>query len=189
MGDLQERRNPSGYLPKAPTDRAMTLERSIARLFRLDDETWRRHANPWSAVLRNTALPLLVLASWSRLWLGWWALVSVVGALLCAEPGSTRGYSRRPGPSTTGRRRASSASASGSTGTRCRSRSTTARFPTSSRRSAASARSSSSGGVSVFEPWPTLFGAALVYLGKLWFLDRMVWLCRDMRDTVAMERQ
>lgn len=41
----------------------------------------------------------------------------------------------------------------------------------------------------MFEPWPTLFGAALVYLGKLWFLDRMVWLCRDMRDTVAMERQ
>jgi hypothetical protein len=28
--------------------------------------------------------------------------------------------------------------------------------------------------------WPTLFGAALVYCGKLWFLDRMVWLYADM---------
>jgi hypothetical protein len=30
--------------------------------------------------------------------------------------------------------------------------------------------------------WPVLFGSALVYLGKLWFLDRMVWLYEDMKD-------
>jgi hypothetical protein len=30
--------------------------------------------------------------------------------------------------------------------------------------------------------WPTLFGAMLVYAGKLWFLDRMVWLYEDMKD-------
>lgn len=28
--------------------------------------------------------------------------------------------------------------------------------------------------------WLTLFGATLVYAGKLWFLDRMVWLYEDM---------
>lgn len=38
-------------------------------------------------------------------------------------------------------------------------------------------------GVLALEIRPTLFGAALVYLGKLWFLDHMVWLWRDMRDT------
>ncbi|NMB79453.1 MAG: hypothetical protein GYA23_10220, partial [Methanomicrobiales archaeon] len=52
----------------------MTLERKIAGAFALDDETWRRHANPWSVLLRNTVLPLLVLAFWSRLWLCWYAL-------------------------------------------------------------------------------------------------------------------
>lgn len=30
--------------------------------------------------------------------------------------------------------------------------------------------------------WITLFGAALTYAGKLWFLDRMVWLYEDMKD-------
>ena len=28
--------------------------------------------------------------------------------------------------------------------------------------------------------WPTLLGSVLVYCGKLWFLDRMVWLYEDM---------
>jgi hypothetical protein len=30
-------------------------------------------------------------------------------------------------------------------------------------------------------PGWTLFGTALVMLGKLWFCDRMVWLYRDAR--------
>jgi hypothetical protein len=36
-------------------------------------------------------------------------------------------------------------------------------------------------GVVLLELWPTLLGAALVYAGKLWFLDRMVWLYQDAR--------
>ena len=60
----------------------MTLERTIARLFRMDDATWMRHANPWSGILRLTALPVLIIAFWSRLWLGWWAVIPVAIALL-----------------------------------------------------------------------------------------------------------
>ena len=37
-------------------------------------------------------------------------------------------------------------------------------------------------GVLLFDIWPTVFGMALVYYGKLWFLDRMVWLWEDMKD-------
>lgn len=33
-----------------------------------------------------------------------------------------------------------------------------------------------------FAIWYVLFGAVLVYCGKLWFLDRMVWLFEDMKD-------
>ena len=36
-------------------------------------------------------------------------------------------------------------------------------------------------GVVAREPGWTLFGAALVMLGKLWFCDRMVWLYQDAR--------
>ena len=35
-------------------------------------------------------------------------------------------------------------------------------------------------GVVRLSVWPTLLGAVLVYAGKLWFLDRMVWLYEDM---------
>jgi len=31
-------------------------------------------------------------------------------------------------------------------------------------------------GVATIAIWPTILGVALVYLGKLWFIDRMVWL-------------
>ncbi|MBS8226546.1 hypothetical protein DYI42_09930 [Vannielia litorea] len=48
----------------------------------MDDATWRRHANPWSGWSRMfTTLPLLALAIWSRVWLGWGALVPVALAL------------------------------------------------------------------------------------------------------------
>jgi hypothetical protein len=39
------------------------------------DETWRRHANPWSVWTRFAAIPPLILAIWSRTWIGWWCLV------------------------------------------------------------------------------------------------------------------
>jgi Family of unknown function (DUF6653) len=35
----------------------MTIERIIAQMFRMDDATWLRHANPLSVILRFTVLP------------------------------------------------------------------------------------------------------------------------------------
>lgn len=60
----------------------MTLERRIASVFHMDEETWMRHANPWSVWTRTTALPLLILAVWSRVWIGWWALLPIAAAVL-----------------------------------------------------------------------------------------------------------
>lgn len=37
-------------------------------------------------------------------------------------------------------------------------------------------------GLYYLDLWPTFFGGALVYAGKVWFLDRMVWLYEDMKD-------
>ena len=48
----------------------MTVERKIASAFRLNDKNWMKHANPWSVWTRYSVLPLIVLAFWSRVWIG-----------------------------------------------------------------------------------------------------------------------
>lgn len=48
------------------------------KLMSMNDETWARHANPWSVYTRASCLPLIALAIWSRVWLGWWALVPLI---------------------------------------------------------------------------------------------------------------
>lgn len=53
----------------------MNVADGIARLFTMDDLSWRRHANPWSVWTRLAAVPLSVAAGWSRVWIGWWFLL------------------------------------------------------------------------------------------------------------------
>ena len=52
------------------------------------NEFWRRHANPWSVWTRFAAIPAVIMAVWSRSWLGWWALlpVAVVVVWLVINP-------------------------------------------------------------------------------------------------------
>lgn len=45
-------------------------------------EMWRRHANPWSVWTRFAAIPAFCLAVWSRVELGWFALVPVALVVL-----------------------------------------------------------------------------------------------------------
>src|SRR5215510_2251159 len=54
----------------------------IANTFRMTDEAWRRHANPWSVYTRFAAIPAMILAIWSRVWIGWWALVPVAVVII-----------------------------------------------------------------------------------------------------------
>jgi hypothetical protein len=37
-------------------------------------------------------------------------------------------------------------------------------------------------GLYYFHCWATCFGIIIIYAGKLWFLDRMVWLYEDMKS-------
>jgi len=34
----------------------------------------------------------------------------------------------------------------------------------------------------MLEPFSTVAGCCVSYLGKLWYVDRMVWLFEDLRD-------
>lgn len=53
----------------------MDVADRVAKTFGMTDEAWQRHANPWSVWTRFAAIPLILLAIWSRTWIGWWSLV------------------------------------------------------------------------------------------------------------------
>jgi hypothetical protein len=72
----------------------------VARVFGLSGESWMRHANPVSVWTRFSVLPLLVLAIWSRDWIGMWFLIPLglslvwlfVNPMLFSPPASTRNW-------------------------------------------------------------------------------------------------
>jgi hypothetical protein len=158
----------------------VTLERRIARAFAMDDAAWARHANPWSGWTRLTALPALVLAAWSRVWIGWWALLPVALALawiwlnprLFPPPRRWDGWMTR-----------------GVLGERLWLARDRVPVPERHRRvpsllglGGAAGLACTIWGVAVLEPWPVLLGLTVAYLSKLWFIDRMVWLHHDMKE-------
>ncbi len=60
----------------------MDIAKLTERFLGMDDATWAKHANPWSGWSRMSILPLLGLAIWSRVWLGWGALWLVLAILI-----------------------------------------------------------------------------------------------------------
>ncbi|MCP4303439.1 MAG: hypothetical protein GY788_00860, partial [bacterium] len=61
----------------------------IASLFGMSDEVWARHASGWSVWTRLASFPLLLVAIWSRVWVGWgWAaaLIAIVVVWLWLNP-------------------------------------------------------------------------------------------------------
>ncbi len=153
---------------------------AIATLFRMDDHTWQGHANPWCFWTRLTVAPLLLLAIWSRVWLGWWSLVPIAIALLWnwynarlfAPPKSTNNWASKSvlGERVWINRQQVPIPAHHRT------------FPQFLTGLAAIGSS-----VAIYGLWAlnlplTLLGLLLIYVGKLWFLDRMVWLYEDMQQ-------
>ncbi|MEP0911521.1 hypothetical protein NDI45_11410 [Leptolyngbya sp. GB1-A1] len=158
----------------------MTVERKIANTFHMDEETWARHANPWSVWTRFTVLPILILVIWSRVWLGWWSLVPIAIALfwmwinprIFAKPQSTNHWASKS-----------------VLGERVWLNRDTVPVPEHHQRVPNVLSLVSVIGMAVviwglvtLDGCLTLLGCALVYLSKLWFLDRMVWLYEDMRQ-------
>jgi len=160
-----------------------TAESLIARLFRMSEETWARHANPWSVYTRTTALPLLTLAIWSRQWFNWWCLVGVGAALvwiwfnprIFRRPHATDNWASK-----------------GVFGERVWLARKTLPVP-DHHRVMPHILSAGSGigllflvwGLWRLELWAALAGNVVVIASKLWFLDRMVWIYEDMKDADA----
>ncbi len=156
------------------------MYKASTKLMSMSEEVWWRHANPWSGWTRVATVPFLVVAFWSRDWLGIYFLIPVAVILLWAwlnprvfpKPVSTDHWmskgvfgekiftSRKKGKTEVPQRHVIAANL------------TTA--------------ISIIGvlilvyGLYALEVWPTLLGTALAVLGKMWFVDRMVWLYEDM---------
>ncbi len=157
-----------------------TLEARIAKLFLMSDETWERHANPWSVWTRFTALPVLIAAIWSRTWVGPWAWGLTALAILWIwvnprifpKPASTDNWASKA-----------------VLGERVWINRKEIPVP-EHHRLAPNLLSGLSGlglpflvwGLLQLRMWPTVMGTILIYAGKVWFLDRMVWLYEDMTD-------
>lgn len=160
----------------------MQAGKKIAQFFNLNEDNWRRHSNPWSVWTRNLSLPLLILAFWSRIWIGWYCLIPIALAILWTwinprmfpAPKSTKNWASRA-----------------VLGERVWLRRKEIPIPLP-HRSMPHILSAVAGigsllvitGVYLLHIWPTILGCTLVYAGKLWFLDRMVWLYLDMKDNI-----
>lgn len=159
----------------------MDVYRFAERLMLMDEKTWQRHAHPisiWSRVF--LALPLLVLAVWSRAWIGDWWLIALAGAVgfiwlnprMAPVPVHTDNWG-----------------AKAVFGERIWLNRKNVPIPAHHRLVPHLLSILSALGIPLLlwglyalAIWPTLFGSMVIYLGKLWFVDRMVWLYEDMRD-------
>ncbi len=158
----------------------MTLEKRIAKIFKLDGDNWLKHANPWSIWTRFATLPFLMVAIWSRVWFGWYCLIPIIiliiwlliNPTLFKKPTSLDNWG---------------------------SKSVLGEKYWSNRKENPVAKhhhrpvliltiiQTLSGvvlmvGLWKLDPFLTVLGAICVYLSKMWFLDRMVWIHSEMQE-------
>ncbi|EBA17201.1 hypothetical protein RSK20926_09527 [Roseobacter sp. SK209-2-6] len=157
---------------------------AMQRLMQMDEVSGQRHASPWSVYSRMTILPLLTLALLSRHWLGWGALVPVAMVVLWTW-WNPRAF-RAPTDRTTW-------ASEGTFGERVLLNRKQIAIPAHHRAWARGlALASALGlppwiyGVLTYNSGYILLGLCLLVGGKLWFVDRMVWLYRDMKPATAV---
>ncbi|ADK86401.1 conserved hypothetical protein [Desulfarculus baarsii DSM 2075] len=164
----------------------MDIGRLSERLMGMSEETWRRHANPWSGWTRLASYPLIFLAVWSNVWIGWYCLAPIAALAvwiwlnprLFPRPKSTKSWMSR-----------------GVLGERVWINRWQEPIPPEHEKMAniLSAIALAGVAVSVYGFWARDFWAAfmgwnLAVAAKMWFVDRMVWLFEDMKDKNAAYR-
>ncbi len=159
----------------------MSIFHSMESCFQMSDDVWARHANPWSVWTRYPCVPLFALAIWSRVWLGWYSLIPISLVLLWtwlnprffSKPKSTKHWASKA-----------------VMGERIWLQHPKAEIPTHHLTAIkyingplAISFVMAVYGLIALDPYLTVIGTVLTLIFKTWFLDRMVWLHQDLKDT------
>lgn len=163
-----------------------TTNDAFKKRFSLSAATWKRHANPWSVYTGFLTTPFLGLAVWSREWIGLWFLVPLALAIawilisprLFPAPKSTDNWASKSvfGERILGRQKS---------------------MPVPLHHATATTIIGVIGAVGALQfgyglfasDWFVLsYGLVIMFLARVWFLDRLVWLYEDMMHTSAEYR-
>ena len=155
-------------------------EKSMA----MSDEVWKRHANPWSVYSRFSALPIISLGFWSRDWIGIYCIIPVLLSFLWVwlnprlfkAPDKTNNWASM-----------------GTFGERIFLNRKNERIPEHHLRACQTLQILSAMGLPIFiyglyalDFWVLFLGNFWIMVFKAWFVDRMVWVYLDMKDTNSL---
>lgn len=161
----------------------MDLTRFTERLMAMDDESWQRHSNPWSVYTRFSILPLMSVAFYSREWIGYYSLIPIflsfiwiwLNPRLFNAPTQTHNWASM-----------------GTFGERIYLARHTQTIPQHHLKAAYWLQVLSAIGLPIFiyalyslNIWALILGNMWIMVFKAWFVDRMVWLYLDMKDSQA----
>lgn len=157
------------------------------RIMAMNATVWARHANPWSGWSRVSILPLLAVAVWSRVWIGWWALLPI-GAVLIWTWLNPRLF---PTPAST-----DNWMSMGVLGERIwllRGKDSALAHHVPVVRALTIATATGAVllvvGLAALNLSLTMTGIAIAMLSKLWLLDRMVWVYSEIEEDHSLLHQ
>ena len=156
----------------------MAIEKKIAKVFKLEGDSWEKHTNPWSIWTRFATMPFLIIAFWSRVWIGWYCLIPItvivfwliINPTLFKKPTNTNNWGAK---AVLGERYWSERK----------------RTPVPKHHHIVviilTALQSIGGIMLIIGLYKlsislTIIGAVIIYMSKMWFLDRMIWIYEDM---------
>ena len=165
----------------------MAFDKVVSKLFLPDDDSWLKHANPWSIWTRFATLPFLVFSLWSRVWIGWYCVIPFIILVFWIWINPTL-FSKPKAFSSWGSKAV--------LGERIFMKRSESPIPNGHLKliTILNVLQTLACTVLIYGLWVldvslTLHGMAYVYLTKMWFLDRMVWLYESSQSVDQTSRK
>ena len=153
--------------------------KSIQKVFHMTDEVWDKHSNPWSVWTRFASLPFLIAAFWSIHYIGKYSLIPILLAMiwlwlnprLFSKPSSQESWASKAvlGEKVWINHKDSNLKEK---------HSFVIKFTSSL---AFLGLVFLIRGIIIEDITMTILSTIILYTGKMWFLDRMVWVYEDYR--------
>jgi len=163
----------------------MDVYSGAERLMGMDEESWRRHANPLSVITRIPILPLMLVAIYSRRYIGIFSLIPILllvgwtwyNPRAFKEPADLNNWASKV-----------------VLGERLFLARHSMHIPDHHFKAVLILVMLSAAGIIpciygvwVYNAWAAAFGCTLTVLPKIWFCDRMVWIYEDLDRSMGDE--